>query len=651
MVEAAELFNASQRRRTVAGIAKSLGEPRVSIVPLSGVNSEVVVTVAWDISWYQYRVAPGSAQPVRLEERGHDPDELERSFTSWNAQLDRGRPRSSRTIARRLAPGAGARRSLLHTIRDTMIYCVIPRELADELYDKMVEYYKDNPNVTVMIDRREGPDRRSRESAEKYGGQRELRDRRQTPAAAPSATPPIPRTRGLTGNSRVPGPSEASQAASTPAVQAGCLDASRRCGLAPRHGRHPGPAESRRASALRSSQAGLRQRREPCSDALEQPARPTAAVGLAACRTLVFAPAAGQGRAASAVTVEGSFRSTALDSRLHYLVHLPGGLRDERAPLPGRLLPARPAGRAGPRTAASRGSATRSTTPGPQGDPASSRRARGAGTATPSTTTAARATTGATALAHELPAAIDTRYRTIPSARGPRDRRPLRRRLGAASLGLTRPLTYAAARSWSGYVRADRPDRRRQCSTSALAASIARPRWRRAAAPVRAPTRRVPRVLRRPLRPDLRRRRTGSSTPSSRRARVPSQCTSTYAGRATRTGSGARTRRAGSGWRSRGWRSRPVPLDSPPWRPRPGQLQNFIGGEWVDAASGETFESIVPATGETIGTFPRSGRRTSTAPSRPRRRRTPSWRLVPAPKRGEYPLPLRRAPRPSTRTS
>ena len=41
-----------------------------------------------------------------------------------------------------------------------MIYCVIPRELADELYDKMVEYYKDNPNVTVIVDRRDGPDRR-----------------------------------------------------------------------------------------------------------------------------------------------------------------------------------------------------------------------------------------------------------------------------------------------------------------------------------------------------------------------------------------------------------------------------------------------------------------------------------------------------------
>jgi hypothetical protein len=43
-----------------------------------------------------------------------------------------------------------------------MIYCVIPRELEAELYEKMVEYYADNPDVTVIVDRRSGPDRRSR---------------------------------------------------------------------------------------------------------------------------------------------------------------------------------------------------------------------------------------------------------------------------------------------------------------------------------------------------------------------------------------------------------------------------------------------------------------------------------------------------------
>jgi hypothetical protein len=58
------------------------------VVVLSGVNSEVVVTVAWDISWYQYRVSPESENPVRLEGRGHDPTELETSFTSWNAHME-----------------------------------------------------------------------------------------------------------------------------------------------------------------------------------------------------------------------------------------------------------------------------------------------------------------------------------------------------------------------------------------------------------------------------------------------------------------------------------------------------------------------------------------------------------------------------------
>jgi hypothetical protein len=87
IVEAADRFNSSQYRRTVGGIAKSLGTPDVSIVSLSGVNSEVVVTIAWDISWYQYRVSADSS-PVRLAERGHEPGELEGSVTEWNARME-----------------------------------------------------------------------------------------------------------------------------------------------------------------------------------------------------------------------------------------------------------------------------------------------------------------------------------------------------------------------------------------------------------------------------------------------------------------------------------------------------------------------------------------------------------------------------------
>ena len=73
-----------------------------------------------------------------------------------------------------------------------MIYCVIPRELESELYDKMVEYYKDNPNVTVIIDRREGPDRRDGRSDAEFKEQREIRDRRRPRVTGtfPDTTPP-----------------------------------------------------------------------------------------------------------------------------------------------------------------------------------------------------------------------------------------------------------------------------------------------------------------------------------------------------------------------------------------------------------------------------------------------------------------------------
>src|SRR5437762_1017674 len=56
--------------------------------PLSGVSGEVVITIAWEISWYQYRVTPELAQPVRLEERGHELTELDPLYKDWNAHLD-----------------------------------------------------------------------------------------------------------------------------------------------------------------------------------------------------------------------------------------------------------------------------------------------------------------------------------------------------------------------------------------------------------------------------------------------------------------------------------------------------------------------------------------------------------------------------------
>jgi hypothetical protein len=59
-----------------------------------------------------------------------------------------------------------------------VIFCVIPPELEGELYDRMVDYYRDNPNVTVIIDRRHGPDRRGARGGSEYENRRERRDRR-----------------------------------------------------------------------------------------------------------------------------------------------------------------------------------------------------------------------------------------------------------------------------------------------------------------------------------------------------------------------------------------------------------------------------------------------------------------------------------------
>jgi hypothetical protein len=68
-----------------------------------------------------------------------------------------------------------------------MIYCVVPEELAPELFDRMQSYYADDPNVEVIIDRRKS------ERRDGSGGdgshRRELRDRRR--ARVPGEFPPI----------------------------------------------------------------------------------------------------------------------------------------------------------------------------------------------------------------------------------------------------------------------------------------------------------------------------------------------------------------------------------------------------------------------------------------------------------------------------
>ncbi len=66
------------------------------------------------------------------------------------------------------------------------------------------------------------------------------------------------------------------------------------------------------------------------------------------------------------------------------------------------------------------------------------------------------------------------------------------------------------------------------------------------------------------------------------------------------------------------------------------RYQNHIGGKWIDAVSGETFENRNPANwNEIIGTFPSSGAEEVNAAVESAREAFDAWRLTPAPERGD----------------
>jgi hypothetical protein len=69
-----------------------------------------------------------------------------------------------------------------------VIYCVVPPELEADLYERLVAYYADNPSVTVIVDRRTGPDRRRGAPTDLEREQRQIRDRRRPRAAGTFAS-------------------------------------------------------------------------------------------------------------------------------------------------------------------------------------------------------------------------------------------------------------------------------------------------------------------------------------------------------------------------------------------------------------------------------------------------------------------------------
>jgi hypothetical protein len=85
-------FNASEAARTVAGLTRTLGEPWVSVGASAGSPGEVRVTVAWELSWYQWGVDLGEeARPVFPLDKGNEIGQLDGSARQWNATAADGK--------------------------------------------------------------------------------------------------------------------------------------------------------------------------------------------------------------------------------------------------------------------------------------------------------------------------------------------------------------------------------------------------------------------------------------------------------------------------------------------------------------------------------------------------------------------------------
>jgi hypothetical protein len=86
---ALELFNGSEHQRTVVGLARTLGPPLISALPDLDQQSQVTMVVAWELSWYLFRIDLGDEHdPVVMLEKGEEIEEIDDALREWNATMD-----------------------------------------------------------------------------------------------------------------------------------------------------------------------------------------------------------------------------------------------------------------------------------------------------------------------------------------------------------------------------------------------------------------------------------------------------------------------------------------------------------------------------------------------------------------------------------
>jgi hypothetical protein len=104
-------FNASEAGHAVSGLVRTLGSPLVSVGASAGVPGQVRITVAWELSWYQWGVDLGDDErPVFELGKGCELHELDSAARHWNAVAIAGGRLVMSPPARRHAADDGARR-------------------------------------------------------------------------------------------------------------------------------------------------------------------------------------------------------------------------------------------------------------------------------------------------------------------------------------------------------------------------------------------------------------------------------------------------------------------------------------------------------------------------------------------------------------
>jgi len=97
-------FNNSDHRRTVAGLSRTLGPPRATALAIKngGGKPAIRLTIAWEITWYQWEVVPsGRGFEVRESSKGDTIDQLRTADRTWNLMVD-----ADGTLQQKVAPAA-----------------------------------------------------------------------------------------------------------------------------------------------------------------------------------------------------------------------------------------------------------------------------------------------------------------------------------------------------------------------------------------------------------------------------------------------------------------------------------------------------------------------------------------------------------------